>query len=83
MMLTYHISHEKFFSTALYVHGRSGVNMHTWTTLQAIYACMPSDLRLVYMVPRNSIQLLNINTIKFQVESEPVHRFRVYHCTTS
>ena len=25
MMLTYHISHEKFFSTALYVHGRSGV----------------------------------------------------------
>ena len=27
MMLTYHISHEKIFSTALYVHGRSGVNM--------------------------------------------------------
>ena len=26
MMLTYHISHEKIFSTALYVHGRSGVN---------------------------------------------------------
>ena len=26
MMLTYHISHKKFFSTALYVHGRSGVN---------------------------------------------------------
>ena len=25
MMLTYHISHEKMFSTALYVHGRSGV----------------------------------------------------------
>ena len=25
MMLTYHISHEKNFSTALYVHGRSGV----------------------------------------------------------
>ena len=25
MMLTYHISHEKIFSTALYVHGRSGV----------------------------------------------------------
>ena len=24
-MLTYHISHEKIFSTALYVHGRSGV----------------------------------------------------------
>ena len=27
MMLTYHISHEKKFSTALYVHGRSGVNI--------------------------------------------------------
>ena len=27
MMLTYHISHEKFFSTALYVHGRSGANV--------------------------------------------------------
>ena len=27
MMLTYHISHEKKFSTALYVHGRSGVNV--------------------------------------------------------
>ena len=26
MMLTYHILHENFFSTALYVHGRSGVN---------------------------------------------------------
>ena len=26
MMLTYHISHEKFFLTALYVPGRSGVN---------------------------------------------------------
>ena len=25
MMLTYHISHEKIFSTALYVPGRSGV----------------------------------------------------------
>ena len=25
MILTYHISHEKIFSTALYVHGRSGV----------------------------------------------------------
>ena len=25
-MLTYHISYEKIFSTALYVHGRSGVN---------------------------------------------------------
>ena len=27
MMLTYHISHEKIFSTAVYVHGRSGVNV--------------------------------------------------------
>ena len=27
MMLTYHISHEKNFSTALYVHGRSGVKI--------------------------------------------------------
>ena len=26
MMLTYHISHENFFTTALYVPGRSGVN---------------------------------------------------------
>ena len=29
MMLTYHISHEKIFSTALYVHGRSGVKLIT------------------------------------------------------
>ena len=28
MMLTYHISHEKIFSTALYVHGRSGVKRY-------------------------------------------------------
>ena len=33
---------------------------------------MLSDLQLVYMVPRNSIQLLNINTTKFQVEREPI-----------
>ena len=32
---------------------------------------MLSDLQLVYMVPRNSTQLLNINTTKFQVEREP------------
>ena len=32
-----------------------------------------SDLQLVYMVPRNSTQLLNINTTKFQVEREPVY----------
>ena len=29
---------------------------------------MPSDLLSVYMVPRNSIQLLSINTTKFPVE---------------
>ena len=28
MMLTYHISHEKIFSTALYVPGRSGVKVY-------------------------------------------------------
>ena len=33
---------------------------------------MLSDLQLVYMVPRNSTKLLNINTTKFQVEDEPV-----------
>ena len=34
---------------------------------------MLSDLQLVYMVPRNSIQLLKINITKFQVEREPVY----------
>ena len=29
---------------------------------------MLSDLQLVYMVPRNSTELLKINTTKFQVE---------------
>ena len=29
MMLTYHISPEKFFSTALYVPGRSGVKIYS------------------------------------------------------
>ena len=33
---------------------------------------MPSDLQLVYMVPKNSIQLLNINTTKSQVACELV-----------
>ena len=33
---------------------------------------MHSDLQMVYMVPKNSTQLLNINTTKFQVEREPV-----------
>ena len=36
---------------------------------------MLSDLQLVYMVPRNSTQLLNINTTKFQVEREPVYPY--------
>ena len=34
---------------------------------------MLSDLQLVYMVSRNSTQLLKINTTKFQVEREPVY----------
>ena len=34
---------------------------------------MLSDLQLVYMVPKNSTQLLKINTTKFQVEREPVY----------
>ena len=34
---------------------------------------MLSDLQLVYMVPRNSTQLLNINATKFQVVREPVY----------
>ena len=33
MMLTYHISHEKNFSTALYVHGRSGVKDRQSTSI--------------------------------------------------
>ena len=36
------------------------------------HAVMLSDLQLVYMGPRNSTQLLKINTTKFQVEREPV-----------
>ena len=38
---------------------------------------MLSDLQLVYMVPRNSTQLLNINTTKFQVECEPVYKISI------
>ena len=34
---------------------------------------MLSDLQLIYMGPRNSTQLLKINTTKFQVEREPVY----------
>ena len=33
---------------------------------------MLSDLQLVYMMPRNSTQLLNIYTTKFQVERETI-----------
>ena len=41
---------------------------------------MLSDLQLVYMVPRNSTELLKINTTKFQVEREPVYPYSmVYH----
>ena len=35
---------------------------------------MLSDLQLVNMGPRNSTQLLKINTTKFQVEREPVYK---------
>ena len=35
---------------------------------------MLSDLQLVYMGPRNSTQLLKIDTTKFQVEREPVYK---------
>ena len=35
----------------------------------------------IQVVPRNSIQLLNINTTKFQVEREPV--YEQYDCMNS
>ena len=38
---------------------------------------MLSDLQLVYMGPRNSTQLLKINTTKFQVEREPVYNILI------
>ena len=38
---------------------------------------MLSDFLLIYMVSRNSPQLLNINTPKFQVEREPVYLYAV------
>ena len=38
---------------------------------------MPSDLQLVYVVLRNSTQLLNINTTKIQVEHESVYSIAV------
>ena len=34
---------------------------------------MLSDLQLIYIVSRNSTQLLNINTTKIQVEHEPFY----------
>ena len=37
MMLTYHISHEKFFSTALYVPGRSGVKSSARINVVVLY----------------------------------------------
>ena len=46
-------------------------NMRTWGTSGDMR--MASDLQLVNKVPRNAIQLLNINTTKFQVEREPVY----------
>ena len=38
---------------------------------------MPSDLQLVYVVLRNSTQLLNINTTKIQVERQSVYSIAV------
>ena len=38
---------------------------------------MLSDLQLVHMGPRNSTQLLKINTSKFQVEREPVYIYTI------
>ena len=38
---------------------------------------MPSDLQLVYVVLRNSSQLLNKNTTKIQVERESVYSIAV------
>ena len=38
---------------------------------------MPSDLQLVYVVLRNSTQLLNMNTTKIQVERESVYSIAV------
>ena len=46
-------------------------NIHIWRYAHALRFAVGlhgSDI----MVPRNSIQLLNINTTKFQVEREPV-----------
>ena len=38
---------------------------------------MLSDFLLIYMVSRNSTQLLNINSTKFQVDREPVYLYAV------
>ena len=40
---------------------------------------MPSDWQLVYVVLRNSTQLLNINTTRIQVERESV--YSIMHST--
>ena len=48
-------------------------NAGHWRTLQAICACS-QICNWSTQVPRNSIQLLNVNTTKFQVEREPVKR---------
>ena len=54
-------------------------NVRTCRTLQGDMP-MPSDLQLVYIVPRNPTQLLNIHTdtTKFQMECEQVY----YNITT-
>ena len=56
------------------------INAGHWRTLQDMR--MLSDLQLIYMVSRNSTQLLNINTTKFQVEREPVYNLCIlYVCS--
>ena len=47
-------------------------NAGHWRTLQAICACSQICNWSTWL-PRNSTQLLNINTTKFQVEREPVY----------
>ena len=60
MMLTYHISHEKNFSTALYVPGRSGVKT---------YFCKIADLssRKKYDNTHFFLPIKNILEFLFQV----------------
>ena len=54
-------------------------NTGHWRTLNSGVMLMFSDLQLVYMVPRKSTQLLNINTTNFQVEREPVYEHRTIY----